>query len=360
MSRFFNERYEGLKPYMPEEEIQSKKVIKLNTNESPYPASPFVYRSIDPFEVDSLRMYADKDANKHVKAIADNFGINENQIAVGNGSNEILAFSFMAFQNREKKFFFPAISYEAYSIYSHIFKINKTEIPLAEDLSIRPEDYFNLDGVIVIANPNTPTGMALTASEIEQIVRTNRDNLVIVDEAYIDFGGESCIPLVEKFDNLLVIQTFSKSRNLAGARVGFAVANPELIADLNRVKIAFNPYNINRLSIIAGAAAMKDKDYFKKCTNEVKKARERFSKEMRDLGFTVLDSKANFVFARNTAMQGNEYAKALREKNILVKSYDNPQIKDYVRITIGTSEQMDAMVKATKNILGIEETNMPS
>lgn len=355
MSRFFSKRYNDLKMYMLEEQIQQKKTIELNTNESPYPASSFVYRSIDQFEVDSLRKYSDPDAKKLVKAIAENFGVNENQVAVGNGSDEILAFSFMAFQNQEKKFYFPKVSYEFYSVYSDVFGVNKIEIPLSDDLSIKPEDYFNLDGTIVIANPNTPTGIALTAAEIEEIVRTNKNNLVIVDEAFVDFGAESCVPLVDKFDNLLVIQTFSKSRNLAGARVGFAVANAEIIADLNRIKSSFNPYNINTLSIIAGTAAMKDKDYFKKCVNEIKKTRERFSKEMEALGFIVMDSKANFILMKSNTLTGEDYYKALRDKNILVRHYEDPQMKDYVRVTIGLPEQMDSLVKATKDILGIEE-----
>nr|WP_315021601.1 histidinol-phosphate transaminase [uncultured Aminipila sp.] len=357
MSRFFSNKYNNLKPYTPEEQIQQKKTIVLNTNESPYPASSFVYRSIDQFEVDNLRKYSDSEANKLVKAIAENFGVNENQVAVGNGSDEILAFSFMAFQNQDKKFYFPKVSYELYSVYSDVFGVNKIEIPLAEDLSINPEDYFNLDGTIVIANPNTPTGIALTAIEVEEIVRTNRNNLVIIDEAYVDFGAESCVPLVEKFDNLLIIQTFSKSRNLAGARVGFAIANAEIIADLNRIKFSFHSHNINRLSIIAGTATMKDKDYLKKCVNEIKKTRERFSKGMEALGFIVLESKANFVFIRNNVLKGQEYFNALRDKNILVRHYNNPEIMDYVRVTIGTPEQMETFIKATKDILGIEEPN---
>ncbi|MHC1723248.1 MAG: histidinol-phosphate transaminase [Aminipila sp.] len=357
MSRFFSDRYNNLKPYTPEEQVQQKKTIGLNINESPYPASSFVYRSIDQFEVDNLRKYSDPDANKLVKAIAENFGVNENQVAVGNGSDEILALSFMAFQNQEKKFYFPKVSYEFYSVYSEVFGVNKIEIPLGEDLTIKPEDYFNLDGTIVIANPNTPTGIALTATEVEEIVRTNRNNLVIIDEAYVDFGAESCVPLVEKFDNILVIQTFSTSRNLAGARVGFAIGNEEIIADLNRIKFSFNPYNINRLSIIAGTAAMKDKDYFKKCVNEIKRTRERFRKEMEALGFTVLDSKANFVYVRSNSLKGEEYFKALRDRNIIVRHYDNAEITDYVRVTIGLPEQMDAYIKATKDILGIEEPN---
>lgn len=355
MSRFFSERYNNLKMYMPERQIQQKKTIELNTNESPYPASSFVYRSIDQFEVDNLRKYSDPDANKLVKAIAENFGVNESQVAVGNGSDEILAFSFMAFQNQEKKFYFPKVSYEFYSVYSDVFGVNKTEIPLSNDLCIKPEDYFNLDGTIVIANPNTPTGIALTATEIEEIVRTNRDNLVIVDEAYVDFGAESCVSLVDRFDNLLVIQTFSKSRNLAGARVGFAIGNAEVIEDLNKIKSSFNLYNMNRLSIIAGTAAMKDKDYFKKCVNDIKRTKERFTKEMEALGFIVLDSKANFVLIKSNSLKGEEYYNALRDKNILVKHYENPQIMDYVRVTIGLPEQMNALVKATKDILGIEE-----
>ncbi|QAT41846.1 histidinol-phosphate transaminase [Aminipila luticellarii] len=355
MGRFFSKKYDRLKPYTPEEAIQQKKTIVLNRTESPYPASPFVYRSIDQFEIDNLRMYSDSHMGKLIKVIAEHFGINENQIAVGNGSNEILALAFMVFQNEGRKFYFPEMSNEFYAIYSDAFQVNKVEIPLSEELSINPEDYFDLDGTIVLTNPNIPTGMALATCEIEKILSTNPNNLVIIDEAYVDFGAESCIPLVERFDNLMVVQTLSKSRNLAGARVGFAIANAEIISDLNRIKHSFDPYSINTLSLIAGTAAMKDKDYFKKGVNDVKKTRENFSKEMKALGFTVLDSKANFVLVKNNSLTGEEYCEALRNKNILVKHYTNFKIKDYVRITIGTFEQMESFIKVTKDILGIEE-----
>ncbi len=354
MSRFFNNSFENIKFYTSEEK-RAKKVLRLNANESPYPASPFVYRSLDQFEIDNLRMYSDPQDKKLVKVIAENFEIKEEQIAIGNGANEILAFAFMAFQNSEKKFYFPKISYEFYGRYSDVFGMNKIEIPLKGDLSINPEDYYNLDGTIVIANPNTPTGISLSPSEIEEILIRNKNNLVIIDEAYVDFGAKSCIPLVEKYDNLLVVQTFSKSRNLAGARVGFAIGHADIIEDLNKIKTSFNPYNINKLSSIAATSAMKDKDYYKKCINDIKKIREWFSKEMEQLGFIVLESKANFVFVRSTSMQGKEYFEALENKNILVCSYDESEIKDYVQITIGTRDQMNTLLKATKDILGIEE-----
>lgn len=356
MSRFFSKNYDGLKLNILDEKPQQKKIMKLNNNESPYPASPFVYRSLDQFEVENLRMYTYPQDNKIVNVIAENFGVNEGQVAIGNGANEILAFAFMAFQNDEKKFYFPKVSYEFYGRYSDIFGMKKIEIPLRGDLSINPKDYYNLDGTIVIANPNTPTGIALTIYEIEEIIKTNRNNLVIIDEAYVDFGAESCVPLLEKYDNLLIVQTFAKSRNLAGARVGFAIGHHEIIEDLNKIRFSFNPYNINKLSIIAAAAAMKDKDYFKKCTHEIMKTRDRFSKEMKDLGFIVLDSKANFVFVRSMSIQGIEFFNALKDRNILVNHCDIPEIKDYVRVTIGTPQQMESFVKETKSILGIQES----
>lgn len=354
MSRFFSEKYQELKAYVPVE-LPPKKFVRLDTNESPYPASPFVYRSIDQFEIDNLRLYSDLESNKLLKAIADNFGVSENQVTVGNGSDELLSFSFMAFQNKEGKFYFPSISYGFYPVYADMAHVKREQIQLTESLSIRAADYFNLDGTIVISNPNTPTGLTLSVGEIEEILLSNKDNLVIIDEAYIDFGGESCIPLVSKYDNLLVIQTFSKSRNLAGARVGFAVSSPEVIEDLNRIKSSFNRYNLNRLSVIAATAAMKDKDYFKKCTNEVKKTRGEFVKEMEALGALILDSKANFVLVKIPSMTGEQYCDTLLEKNIKVKHYDNPTISDYVRISIGLPDAMRNVIKVTKSILGVEE-----
>ncbi|QIB68115.1 histidinol-phosphate transaminase [Aminipila butyrica] len=355
MGRFFSIKYDRLRPYEPGEPIQQKKTIKLNTNESPYPASPFVYRSIDQFEIDNLRLYSDPSAEKLIKAIAKNFSLDESQVAVGNGSDELLALVFMAFQNQEGRVYFPELTYEFYSTCAEAFCGSKIEVPLGDELTIDPADYCGLDGTIVLANPNTPTGLALTRAQVEAILRANSDNLVVIDEAYGDYGAESCVPLIEQFSNLLVIQTFSKSRNLAGARIGFAMGSPELIQDMNRIKRAFHPHNINRLSVIAGTASMKDQDYFKKCINDVKRTREAVAKELRTLGFTVLDSQANFLFARYPSLGGGAYCQALKEKNILVKHSDSPKIVDYVRITIGTPEQMEQLLKATRDILGIEE-----
>lgn len=355
MSRFLSKEYQSLEPYTPGEQPQQKKLIKLNTNESPYPPSPFVYRSIDQFEIDNLRLYSDPEAKQLVKAIAETYHVDASNIIVGNGSDELLAFSFMAFQNNQKKVYYPSISYGFYPVYATVYGMEKCEIPLDENLRVNPKDYYNLDGTIIIANPNAPTGIALTVDEIEAIVISNPNNLVLIDEAYVDFGAESCLSLIHKYDNLLVVQTFSKSRNLAGARIGFAVGNPEIISDLNRIKFSFNPYNINRLSILAGVAAMQDKDYFRKCTTDIIRTRTNFVKEMELLNFEILPSKANFVFARHKQLSGKDYFTALREKNILVRYFDKDPIKAYVRITIGAPDEMAALLKASKDILGIEE-----
>ncbi|MFV0516201.1 MAG: histidinol-phosphate transaminase [Aminipila sp.] len=356
MSRFFTEKYNELISNITEEKKQTKKTIKLDTNESPYPASQFVYRSIDQFEIDNLRMYSDPSANKLVSAIAENFGVESNKVAVGNGSDELLSFVFMAFQNKERKFYFPKISYGFYPVFAAIANANSVEIPMGEALEIVPERFYSLDGTIVIANPNTPTGLTLSIEQIEQIVSSNADNLVVIDEAYVDFGAESCSSLVDKYDNLLVIQTFSKSRNLAGARIGFAIGSPDVISDLNKIKLSFNRHNINSLSILAGTSAMKDKDYFKKCTNDIKKTRVRFKKEMQELGFEILDSKANFLFVRHPELRGEQYHKSLLENNIIVKHYPSDELKEYVRISIGLPDSMDTLIKVTKKLLGIEES----
>lgn len=355
MSRFLSERYESVKPYKSEQQLQLKKAVRLDTNESPYPASPFVYRSIDQFEMENLRMYPDSEAAKLVSAIAENYGINENQIAVGNGADEILALSFMIFQNKQKKFYFPKLTYDVYSDYAETFDINKTEIPLRADLSINYADYCGVDGTVVIANPNVPTGQALPLVEIEKIVASNSENLVIIDEAYIDFGGESAISLIEKYDNLLVVQTFSKSRNLAGARVGFAIGSADIIEDLKRIKSAFNRFNVNRLSIIAATAAMKDKDYFKKCLNDTKRVKMRFMTEAEKLGLQIKDTKTNFLLVSYKGMSGAEFAETLKANNIYVRCFEVPELKSFVGVSIGLQEQMAAFLQAVKHIMGIEE-----
>ncbi|MGN0711262.1 MAG: pyridoxal phosphate-dependent aminotransferase [Anaerovoracaceae bacterium] len=355
MSRFLSERYAEIKAYETEQQYPPKKAVRLDTTENRYPASPFVYRSIDQFEVDNLCMYPDREAAKLTAAIAENYGIKMNQIAIGNGADELLALSFMVFQNPEKKFYFPKLSYDRYSLYAQAFGINKTEIPLRNDLTINYADYCGLDGTVVIANPNVPTGQALTVREIETIVSSNPENLVIIDEAYVDFGAESAVSLIEKYNNLLVIQTFSKSRSLAGARVGFAMGDESIICDLKNIKGMVNRYSINSLSALAAAAAMKDKEYFRKCINDTNRIKLRFIADAEKLGLEIKDTKTNFVLVKYPGMTGKDFHEALKTNNVFVKYFDEPEMKDFVRVLIGVHEQMEAFIGAVKNIMGIEE-----
>lgn len=352
MSRFLNSSYSCLEPYTPGEQPKVVgRLIKLNTNENPYPPAPGVVKLMNDEEVQKLRLYPEPSASLLVDAIAEFYGINQNQVMVGNGSDEVLAFIFMAMRGSNDKIYYPEISYSFYPVYCDIFKADGVKVPLREDYSVGVEDYYNVDGTIVITNPNAPTGRALTLEEIESIVVNNPDNLVVIDEAYVDFGAESAVTLIDKYDNLLVVQTFSKSRSLAGSRIGFAIGNSELISDLNKLKFSFNPYNLNRLSILAGAEAMKDRQYFEETCQKIIDTRENFVAEMGKLGFEVLPSKANFVFAKSDKISGEEYFTSLRKYNIIVRYFKKDKISDFVRITIGTQEEMDALIAATKEIL---------
>lgn len=353
MSRFLNSKYESLIPYTPGEQPKvNGRLIKLNTNENPYPPAPGVTEVINDKELAKLRLYSDPEASELVEAIAENFEIKKEQVITGNGSDEILAFIFMAFQGKTGKVFYPEISYSFYPVYCDVFGAEGIKVPLKEDFSVSPEDYYNAGGTIVITNPNAPTGIALTLDQIEDILTHNPDDLVVIDEAYVDFGAQSAVQLIDKYDNLLVVQTFSKSRSLAGSRIGYALGNEEIIADLNTIKFSFNPYNLDRLAILAGAAAMKDKAYFENTRRQIIATREMFVEEMKEMGFDVLPSKANFVFASSDKISGKEYFSALREQNIIVRYFEKEKISNYVRITIGTPEEMQLLIEATKKILG--------
>ncbi len=353
MSRFLNEKFHTLEPYTPGEQPKVLgKLIKLNTNENPYGPAPSVVKVINEAEVNRLKLYSEPAASQFTDAVAEYYGIGKDQVIAGNGSDEILAFIFMAFQGRNGRVYYPQISYSFYPVYCDIFKAEGVKVPLAEDFSIRPEDYYDADGTIVITNPNAPTGIALTLDQIEAILQHNRDNLVVIDEAYVDFGAQSAVSLIDSYDNLMIVQTLSKSRSLAGARVGFAIGNSGLIADMNRIKFSFNPYNLNRLSILAGAEAMKDTAYFEKTRKLIMDTREGFVADMEKLGFRVLPSSANFVFASGDRISGEEYFTKLKKYNIIVRHFKDEKIRDFVRITIGTPEEMKALVRATEEILG--------
>ena len=398
MSRFLSKASESLLPYTPGEQPQGRKFIKLNTNECPYPPSPKVAEAIlagyeeiaagcgtagaadmaeqaetagcgcnagateagkmaekaarvMPPELANLRLYSDPEERVLIEAIADHYGVGTNQVIAGNGSDEILGFAFRAFCDQNAPLQFADLTYGFYPALCGLYGIPFKVVPLEEDFTLNIEPYKNCGNNVIIANPNAPTGMNLPLSAIEEVAASNPDRVVMVDEAYVDFGGESCVSLLPKYENLVIIQTFSKSRSLAGARVGFAIANPELIADMNRIKYSFNPYNVNRLSILAGAAAMRDWDYTKECTGRICKTREKTTEALRALGFTVLDSKTNFIFAKSGDMPGKVYFDGLREAGILVRRWDSERIKDFVRISIGSEEEMETFVEETKKLV---------
>ncbi|MBR3108112.1 MAG: histidinol-phosphate transaminase [Clostridia bacterium] len=347
MSRYLSERLQALAPYVPGEQPKVK-LIKLNTNESPFPPAPGVKEAVAA-AAGTLQLYNDLAATKLTRLLAETYGLKENQITVSNGSDEILAFAFQAFGGHG--LVFPDITYGFYPVWAELYGLDAKIIPLDADFSIDISDYQGNDRCIVIANPNAPTGKALPLSALKEIAEKNPDQVVIVDEAYVDFGGESALALVPEFDNVLVVRTFSKSRQLAGARLGFAMGSATLIDDLNRVRFSFHPYNVNSLTQAAGAAALEQPEYFESCRRTIMETRAWTVEQLKALGFRVLDSKANFVFASAPGMSGGEYQKKLREKNILIRHFNIPRIQDFVRITIGTKEQMAALIQATKEIL---------
>ena len=347
MSRFLSEQLQALAPYVPGEQPKVK-LIKLNTNESPFPPARGVKEAVAA-AADSLQLYNDLSAVKLTRLLAETYELEENQITVSNGSDEILAFAFQAFGGHGLAF--PDITYGFYPVWAALYGLDAKIIPLDADFNVDSADYQGNDRCIVIANPNAPTGKALPLSALREIAEKNPDQAVIVDEAYVDFGGESALALVPEFDNVLVVRTFSKSRQLAGARLGFAMGNAALIDDLNRVRFSFHPYNVNSLTQAAGVAALEQPAYFETCRQAIMETRAWTVEELKKLGFRVLDSKANFVFASSPGMSGGAYQKGLREKNILIRHFNLPRIQDFVRITIGTKEQMAALIQATKEIL---------
>ena len=351
MSRFLSDRFSNIEPYTPGEQPKVSNLIKLNTNESPFPPSPKVIKALSEQEISKLNLYSDPDTKEVIDAIAKTIGVNSNQVLMGNGSDEILAFAFQAFCDKDNQPCFADITYGFYPVFCELFGLTPEIIPLKEDLSIGVDDYIGKNKPIFIANPNAPTGLALSLSDIEKILVSNKDSIVLIDEAYVDFGAESAVSLVDKYDNLIVSRTFSKSRNLAGARIGFAISNAELISDMCKMKFSFNPYNLNRLSIIAGKESMLDTEYFDKCIAQIIANREYTVNELTKRGFTIPDSKANFIFAKHNTLSGEDYFNELRKRNIVVRYFSKERIKDYVRITIGSKEQMSALINATDEIL---------
>ena len=353
MSKFLNKKYASLEAYVPGEQPTDKKYIKLNTNESPYPPSKETIDAILREDSLSLNLYPDPTCGKLKNALAKRFNLSTENVFVSNGSDDILNFSFMAFAGNGVKAIFPDISYGFYQVFCDLHNVEYEKKPLSSDLTISVSDYTNNDALVVIANPNAPTGIFLSLGEVEKIVRSNPDHVVIIDEAYIDFGGESAVQLVDTYSNLLVVQTFSKSRCLAGGRIGFAFGSAELISDLEKIKYSTNPYSINRVSLNAGVSAIESDEYYMSKCLDIISSREYTTKELEKLGFFVTDSKANFIFAKKEGVDGEWFYNKLRENGVLVRHFTSERIKDFNRITIGTKEQMEKFIEVTKSILNI-------
>lgn len=338
-------------PYTPGEQPKIKNIIKLNTNENPYPPAPGVVEALKNMDVSDYRKYPDPSCTKLVDAIASFYSIDPEKVFVGVGSDDVLAMAFLTFFNSDKNILFPDITYSFYDVWADLYRIPYTQVPLKEDFTIDPEDYYVENGGVVIANPNAPTGVALPLCAIEEIVRKNSDVIVIVDEAYVDFGGESALPLINKYDNLLIVQTFSKSRSMAGMRIGYAFGCKKLIKYLYDVKFSFNSYTMNMPSIELGAAAIADKDYFDKTRSMVIATREKAKKELKDLGFEFGDSMTNFIFAKHPDKHGKDIFDYLRQNGIIVRRFDLPRISEYLRISIGTDEEMDELIRVLREFL---------
>ncbi len=340
-------------PYTPGEQPKDINVVKLNTNENPYPPCERVKKILENFDISEMRLYPQPDAGILVNAIAETYGVSRDKIFVGVGSDDVLSMAFLTFFNSEKAVLFPDITYSFYDVWADVYRIPYRTVPLDSDFRINPDDYITENGGIVFPNPNAPTGVLESVEMVEYIVKNNPDSVVIVDEAYIDFAGDgaSCLPLIKKYDNLLVVQTFSKSRSMAGVRIGFAMGSEKLIKYMNDVKFSINSYTMNTLSQLCGAEALKDGEYFSKTVNKIVDTREYSKKKLSELGFGMIDSKSNFLFASPNGKSAGEVFEKLREKKIFVRYWDKPVIRDYLRITVGTAEQMDVLFKALKEIL---------
>ena len=332
-------------PYVPGEQPKLDKMIKLNTNENPYPPAPGVFEALKEFDADRLRLYPDPTVDKLNTAIAQYYGVGVDQVFSGVGSDDVIAMIFMTFFNSDKPILFPDITYSFYDVWADMLKIPYEKIPLDDEFKLVKSDYYKANGGVIFPNPNAPTGELLELSEIRDIIEHNQDVIVVVDEAYIDFGGTSALSLIEEYDNLIIARTFSKSRSMAGSRIGFAISNPTLIKYLNDVKYSFNSYTMDAITIELGTAAIKDQEYFKETTSKIIASREWTKKELSRLGFTFCDSKSNFIFAKHNCVPGIEIFEALKEQNIFVRRFNNPErIKDYLRISIGTDEEMRILI----------------
>ena len=351
MSRFFNRSLDRLVPYTPGEQPQDQQYVKLNTNESPYPPSPGVIAALNAREAADLRLYSDPEAKVLKAVLAERYSVEPANIFVGNGSDEALNFAFLAYAADGRGAAFADITYGFYPVFAELYHIPVRIVPLKEDFTLDPEDYYGLHRTIVIANPNAPTGLALSRAQVEGILQANPDCVVVLDEAYVDFGGESCVSLTGRYPNLLVVQTYSKSRSMAGARLGYAIGDAALIQDLETIKFSTNPYNVNRLTLKAGAQALAEQAYYDKNCQTIMETRAYTARELEKLGFTVLPSQSNFLFARKPGTEGADVYRRLKEWGVLVRHFDKERIRDYNRITIGTREQMDILLEKLRVFL---------
>jgi histidinol-phosphate transaminase len=351
--KLWKDKIRDIEPYVPGEQPQIKDIIKLNTNESPYPPSPKVVEAYKNFEYDKLRLYPSFVCKELKDALGEIYNVKNNEIFLGNGSDEVLALAFMTFFNSDKPVLFPDVTYSFYDVWCNLYKIPFERVPLDDNFCFKKEDYYKENGGIVITNPNAPTGIYMELDTLEDIIKHNQDVIVIVDEAYIDFGGKSAVELIHKYDNVVVVQTYSKSRALAGIRLGYAMAQSELIDAMEAVKNSFNSYTINSLSNVIATASAKDTAYFDECVNRIVNSREWTVKELDKLGFESLPSKTNFIFTTNKNIRAVELFEYLREQKVIVRYFNKPRISEYLRITIGTQEQMEILIEKVKDFMDL-------
>lgn len=350
MSRYMSRRHSSLVPYVPGEQPKERKFIKLNTNESPFPPPEPVLKAVAEAAA-GLQLYSDPTCCRIAERLAATYGVSPDMVIVSNGSDDVLNYAFCAFCDEDNPALFADITYGFYPVFANLNNIPYTEIPLREDFTIDINDYIGRKGTVFIANPNAPTGIQLPVSEIERLVSADPGRIVVVDEAYVDFGGDTCLGLVDRYPNILITRTYSKSRSMAGARLGFAIGNREIVGDLQTIRNSTNPYNINSMTMAAGIASLDCEDYTRACCEEICRVRAYTGERLVSMGFEVLDSRTNFLFASNPRIDGGDYYLKLREKGILVRHFSLPRISRFNRITVGTQEQMDALLAATEEIL---------
>ncbi len=354
MEKLWMKNLRDVEPYIPGEQSKNKNIVKINANENPYPPSPKAIEALKNFNYNSLRFYPDANAAEFKKALAEYYNVLPENVFLGNGSDDVIALCFQSFFNSDKPIVFPDITYSFYPVWCNLFKIPFKNYPLSDDFRINAEDYKEENGGVIIPNPNAPTSLGEGKEFIEKLMEYNKDSIVIIDEAYVDFGGYSSIPLTKKYENLVVTGTFSKSRSLAGMRIGFAIGSKELISVLESVKNSYNSYTVNSISMTVGTASIKDKDYFDETVSKVIATRTRVTDELRKLGFTVLDSKTNFIFATYNGKNMKDYFEWLKAQNVFIRYFNIPKIDNYVRITIGTDDEMDIFLDKTKEYLSLK------